>query len=133
MPAYEGNSQAVPLINNRQIYLWNNESPAVNGATGSLSISVELQRVNQSFYPWGLSFEAWFSGAPGAFEIDIMGSNTDTGSPSPGNYVKIGSITTVNGSNVGRWDMPSNVWPKYVAGYLLTLTNPVSVTLQVTK
>jgi len=134
MPAYPGNNLAKPLINNRQHFLWNAETVPVNASAGSLSMAFELQRVNQSFYPWGLSFEAWFSAAPGAFEIDIMGANNDIGIPSPGNYVQIGTITAVNGQNVGRWDMPSNVWPKYIAAYLKTLTNSsVLVSLQVTK
>jgi hypothetical protein len=133
MPAYPGNNLASPLLDNRQVYLWNNESVPVNTSPGSMSMSVSLQRVNQSYYPWGLSFEAWFSGDPGTFEIDILGSNTDIGYPLPGHYVQLGSITVVNGSYVGRWDMPSNMWPKYIAGYLKTLTNAVNVTLQVTR
>jgi hypothetical protein len=133
MPAYPGNSLAYPLINNRQHFLWENETVPVNISPGSLSRAFELQRVNQSFYPWGLSFEAWFSGAPGAFEIDIVGANNDIGYPTPGNYIVLGTITMVNSQNVGRWDMPSNMWPKFIAGYLKALTNPVTVTLQVTK
>lgn len=133
MPAYPGNSLAYPLINNRQHFLWENETVPVNTSPGSLSRAFELQRVNQSFYPWGLSFEAWFSGAPGAFEIDIVGANNDIGYPTPGNYIVLGTITMVNSQNVGRWDMPSNMWPKFIAAYLKALTNPVTVTLQVTK
>jgi hypothetical protein len=88
---------------------------------------------NQSFYPWGLSFEAWFSGNPGVFEIDILGANNDIGFPEPGNYVQLGNINQVNSSFVGRWDMPSQIWPRYVAGFVKTLTNAVNVTLQVTR
>ena len=133
MPGYAGNNQAKPLINNRQHFLWDNELVPVN-TTGSLSVAFELQRVNQSFYPWGLSFECQFSAAPGAFEIDIVAANNDNGIPSPGNYVQIGNITSVNGQNVGRWDMPSYFWPKYIAAYLKTLSNGAAlITMQVTK
>ena len=132
-PAYPGNSLAKPLLNNRQVFLWENEAVPASASPGSLSRAFELERVNQSFYPWGLSFEAWFSGAPGTFEIDIMGANNDIGYPTPGNYILLGTITAVNTQNVGRWDMPSNMWPKFVAAYMKTLGNSVNETLQVTK
>jgi hypothetical protein len=133
MPAYPGNALAQPLLNNRQVFLWDNESIPASASPGSLSRAFELQRVNQSFYPWGLSFEAWFSGDPGAFEIDIMGANNDNAE----NYVELGTIAATNhatsGAYVGRWDMPSNMWPKFIAAYMKTLPNTVNVTLQVTK
>jgi hypothetical protein len=125
MPNYTNNSQATLLYENRQQFMWNNESvPA-----GTLSIAFQIRRTTGTFYPWGTSFELTFSGNPGAFEIDIMGANTDN----KGNYIQLGNITSVNGSYVGRWDMPSNVWPKYVAAYVNTLTNAVNITLQVTR
>jgi hypothetical protein len=129
MSVYAGTSQATLLRDNSQAYLWQNELITASGTLAqSLSLAFQLERVNRSFYPWGLSFEAWFSAAPGAFEIDIMGANLDIAT----HYVQIGTITAVNSSNVGRFDMPTNIWPKYVAGYLKTLTNAVQVTLQAT-
>ncbi len=132
MSAYPGNGLATLLDNNRQVYLWDNDTVPVN-TVGSLSVAYQLRRIDNAFYPWGLSFECWFSAAPGAFEIDIMGANNDVGYPTPGNYVQIGSITAVNANNVGRWDMASYIWPRYIAAYLKTLTNSVLVTLQATK
>ncbi len=126
MPAYPGSSLANILANNRQVYLWDDESVPAGATYGSLSWAFQLERHNRSFYPWGFSVEVWFSGAPGTFEIDIMGANNDLME----NYVQIGSITAVNSSNVGRWDMASYIWPKYVAAYMKTLTNAVNVTLQ---
>ncbi len=125
MPNYTNSGQAKLLRDNTQGILWAGETVPAS----TLSIGFLLERINRSFYPWGLSFEVQFSGAPGAFEIDLMAANTDAA----GNYIQIGSITTVNSSNVGRWDMPSNIWPKYVAGYIKTLTNAVNTTLIVTK
>ena len=125
MPNYTTSGQAKLLRDNTQGICWANESVTAP----QLSVAFLLERINRSYYPWGLSFEVQFSGAPGTFEIDLMGANTDA----VGNYIQIGNITTVNGSNVGRWDMPSNIWPKYVAGYVKTLTNAVNVTLTVTK
>jgi len=132
MPAYPGSSLAKLLRNNQQAFFWQNESVPVNTYPGSLSIAFQLERINRSFYPWGAAFEVSFSGNPGAFEIDIVGANADL----PQNYIYLGTINAVNsyvaGSYVGRWDMPSNVWVKYVAGYMKTLTNAVNTTLQVT-
>ncbi len=129
MPNYTNNDQATLLRENQQMFFWDNETVA----TGSLSIAFQLARVNRTFYPWGISFEVVFGGNPGAFEVDIMGANNDEIT----NYVQLGNITVTNngtsGAYVGRWDMPTNMWPKYVAGYLKTLTNAVTVTLQVTR
>jgi hypothetical protein len=140
VPSYPGPNQATLLLNNRQGYLWQNETPPAGTqpsatTSGSLSASFELQRINQSFYPWGLSFELTFSGAPGDFEVDLLAANNDV----PTSYVVFASITqaatagVATGSYTYRYDMASNVWPKYVAAYLKTLNNSVSVTLQVTK
>ncbi len=130
MPGYGTNARAALLRNNTQAFLWNQEIVAAS----TLSIAVELERINRSFYPWGLSFEVVFGGNPGVFEIDIMGANINN----QANFLQLGNITTaagstVAGSYVGRWDMPSNMWPKFVAGYIKTLANAVAVSLQVTK
>ena len=132
MPGYPGNSLAQYLRNNTQAFLWNNEAPVV----GNLSVSFLLERINRTYYPWGLSFEVTFSANPGMFEIDLMGANADIAT----NYIALGGITSTNNGYgaiftgyVGRWDMPTNMWPKYVAGYIKTLTNAVNVTLTVTK
>ena len=133
MSAYPGNGLANLIGVNRQVYLWDQSSVPVKTSPGSLSQAVQVARLDNASYPWGLSFECWFSGDPGAFEIDIMGANVDIGYPTPGHYIQLGSITAVNSAFVGRWDMPSYVWPKYVAAYLKTLTNAVNITLQVTR
>jgi hypothetical protein len=133
MPAYAGNGQAVLLFDNRQAYLWQNEVVPAGVYPGSLSVAFQLERRGGSFYPWGASVEVYFSTNPGAFEIDIVGASTDQAQ----NYSQIGSITVassyVAGHYVGRWDMPSNVWVKYMAAYMKTLTNAVNTTLLVTR
>lgn len=132
MGAYPGPNQANFLRDNSLRYMWDNE-PVV---AGELSVAFMPERINRSFYPYGMSFEASFSGNPGVFEIDIMGANNDVQQ----NYVFLGSITSTNNAYgsifagyVGRWDMPSNMWPKYVAGYIKALANAVNVTLTVAK
>jgi len=132
MPAYPGPNLADFLRNNSLRYMWDNEiAPA-----GTLSRSFVLERINRSFYPYGLSFEVSFAANPGAFEIDLMGANTDD----PRYYITLGTITAANNGFgslftgfVGRWDMPTNMWPKYVAGYVKSLGNAVALTLTVAK
>jgi hypothetical protein len=133
MPAYPGNGLAQLVAVNRMAYMWQNESVAANASVGSLSMAYRLSRLDGAFYPWGASFEVSFSAAPGAFNIYIMGANTDIGYPAPGYYIQLGNIAVVNSSNVGRWDMPSNQWPTFVAAFMAQLTNSVNVTLSVTR
>jgi hypothetical protein len=126
MSGYAGTGQATLLRESQQKFLWQNEAVAVD----TLSVAYELARINRSFYPWGLSFEATFSSAPGAFEIDIMGANNDIAA----NFISLGTIVAVNSTFVGRWDMPPGLWPRYVAGFMKTLTNAAAlVTVQVTR
>jgi hypothetical protein len=124
MPNYTTNAKAALLRNNSQVFLWNNETVSA----GTLSIAFQLERVNRSSYPWGYSVEVQFSGAPGAFEVDIMEADTDIA----GFFTKVGSIIAVNATNVGRFETTS-LYPKYVAALVLTLTNAVNTTAKVTR
>lgn len=131
MSGYAGVGQAKLLRENTQIFLWQNEIIAAGSAVGSLSMAVQLERVRSESYPWGFSAEVAFAGAPGAFDVDVMGSDTDD----PRYFNKIGSITTVNAFNVGRFDGigPNLTYPKYVALFMTTLANAVAVTGQLTR
>jgi hypothetical protein len=130
MPAYSGINQAQLLRENKQVFAWQNETVPAS-ATGSLSQAFQLERVRSVSYPWGFSVEVAFSGAPGTFEVDIMGADTDNS-----NYFnKVGSISAVNSNNVGRFDCVGTAlaYPKYVALYMKTLGNSVNVTGQITR
>jgi len=132
MPGY-GIGQTKKLPYARQGIMWQTEIVAAGAYPGSLSVAYELERFDGPFYPWGAAFEVVFNGNPGTFEIDIVGCNSDQAQ----NYTYLGSITAatsyVSGYYVGRWDMPSNVWVKYVAAWMKTLTNAVAVTLTATR
>jgi hypothetical protein len=137
MPGYAGNGLAALLRNDQQGILFSYNDGTITAKT--LSVAFQLERINRSFYPWGLSLEVQFSANPGAFEIDLLGANTDV----PANYTLLGSIATTNNAYnsdsvnfpgwVGRYDMATNLWPKYVAGYVKTLTNAVNISLIVNK
>jgi hypothetical protein len=124
MPNYTANAKAALIRNNTQVFFWNAETVAA----GTLSIAFELERVNRSFYPWGYSVEVQFSGAPGAFEVDIMEADTDIA----GYFVKVGSIVAVSATNVARFETTS-LYPKYVAVLMVSLTNAVNTTVKLTR
>jgi len=131
MGAYEGSNQAKLVRENSQTFLWHNDIVPASATVGSLSKAVQLERVRSVSYPWGFSVEVSFSAAPGTFEIDVMGADTDNSNY----YIKIGSITAVNAFNVGRFDCIGTalVYPKYVAVYMKTLGNAVTVSAQLTR
>jgi hypothetical protein len=123
---YLGPGLASLLRANGQQYLWLNQN-LVAGTTASIAIQLERLRAGL-FYPWGAAFEVAFSGAPGTFEIDIQFAETDKDA----NYVTVGTITAVNATNVGRYDMPNTVFPRYVRGFAKTFPNAVTATLLLT-
>jgi len=133
MSAYPGNGLASLIRADRQQFLWMNETVPAGVFPGSLSVAYQVERLDYASYPWGLSFEVQFSANPGTFEIDIVGCNQDASQ----NYTYLGMINSatsyVPGSYVSRWDMPSQMWVKYVAAYMKTLSNAVNVTLTVTR
>ena len=129
MGAYEGVGQAKLIRENKQEFLWHNDTiPASGAGTTSLSRAVQLERVRSVSYPWGFSVEVAFSGNPGAFEVDVMVADTDN----PNYFIQWTNITQVNSTNVGRVDV-LNSWAKYVALYMKTLTNGVTVSGQLTR
>lgn len=124
MPPYPGDGLAALLRTNQQAFLFNNETvPA-----GTSSIAVQLERISRSSYPFAAAFQLKFSGAPGVFEVDIQASETGADV----DFVTVAQLQAVNGNSVTRYDM-TNLWPKFVRGHVTTLTNPVNITLLVTR
>jgi hypothetical protein len=128
MPGYKGLGRAKLILANEQKFLWQNETVPAGAANGSLSEAWQIERARSVHYPWGFSVEVSFSGNPGAFEVDVMVADTDN----PNNFIQWTNITQANPTNVGRADV-LNSWAKYVAVYLKTLTNSVTVTAQLTR
>ena len=125
MPGYSGTAQAQLLYENRQVFLFENETVAA----GTSSIAYQLRRERGAFYPWGISLEFWFSADPGAFEIDLQDADTDQDS----HYVTVNAITTgLNASYVTRIELPS-FYAKYVRVKLVTLTNAVNLSVLLTR
>lgn len=93
------------------------------------SIAFQLRRERGASYPFGCSLEVSFSADPGAFEIDIQMADLDVDSHYVTENVIAGGL---NASFVGRLDLPI-FWAKYIRAYVKTLTNPVNVTLLLTR
>jgi len=124
MPVYPGSLQAKVIFEDGTAFLFTAETIAA----GNASVAVQLRRKRETFYPWGCAVEVQFGGAPGAFALDVQVAETDAAA----NYVTIGSITAVNGTNVGRFDM-TNLWPKFLRVNVTTLTNAVTTTVKVSR
>lgn len=121
---YPGSGQAHLLNANHQYFLFQNQR--VIG--GLKSVAVELSRITQQAYPFGAAIQVQFSGAPSTFNIDVEGAEDDVDS----NYVQITTISTVNGSNVGRASI-GFTYPKFVRVNVTTITNDVLATVIITR
>jgi len=125
MPGYSGTAQAQLLYENRQVFLFQNETVT----TGTASIAYQLRRERGAYYPWGISLEISFSADPGTFEVDIQTADVDKDS----HFVTINTMTGgLNTSYVGRLELPS-FYAKYVRAQLVSITNTVAVTILLTR
>lgn len=125
MPGYAGAGQAKLLRTNQQVFLFNNETVAA----GTSSIAVELERISRSFYPWGVSLEISFSGAPGGFEVDVQTADTDSDT----HYVsETTTVTAVNANNVGRIEL-TQFWARFLRVNIKTLGSAVATTVLLTR
>lgn len=122
---YPGPGKAALLRPGQYCYLFQNQLITA----GQSSIAVQLERTKSGFfYPTGFSLEISFSAAPGSFEVDCQTSDTDQDAF----YCKNTPITTVNAGNVCRIEMVS-YWALFTRVSIPTLTNPVQVTVKVTR
>lgn len=124
MPGYSGSGQAAVIGQGLQVHLFDHDTVSVSES----SIACLISRLQGSFYPWGVSYEIAFSGAPGTFEIDVQTADTDADAY----YVTIASITTgaLNAGNVGRIELP-NFWARYTRVKVVSFANAATVNLTV--
>jgi hypothetical protein len=78
-------------------------------ASGTLSQQLALGRTDADAVQHA-SIQVVFAGAPGAFQIDILTSDTDLAA----DYVIIGTINNVNANNVNRTEL-SSIVAKFIA------------------
>jgi hypothetical protein len=131
---YAGTGKATLLRDNKQIFLLQQQTVTA----GTASMAVQLERVNRSFYPWGVSVQVYFTDAnghpadPGAYELDVQSSDIDADSQ----YCLEKSLTgtNANASFVERLEFPpNNFYAKYLRVLVKTLTNAVFVSVLVTR
>lgn len=126
---YQGPGQAFILDTNSQVTLLTTASRIGAGTPNLATIAVQLNRIKASSYPFGFAVEIAFNGAPGTFEVDIQGAETDTAN----NYCKLGTgVTAVNGSNVARFEGVS-VYPKFVRVLFASMGNDVQANVVITR
>lgn len=125
MPNYPGKGNAALLRENQQVMLWQNERIGA----GAASLAFLIERRIGPHYPWGVSLELRFSGDPGTFQVDIQTSDTDQDEF----YVTKDFINAgLNSSNIARYELTS-FWAKYIRAKIVTLTNDVNITVQLTR
>lgn len=131
MPGYAGTGQAAILLQNHQVALFQREKVAA----GTPSIAVQLERSRYAA-PTAVAVQVYFTDltgnpvSPGAFEIDVQGSDIDQDSQ----YCLEGAAYTgpLNGSFVGRVELAA-FYAKYIRVFVRTMTNAVYVTAYITS
>lgn len=125
MPAYAAGSSLYSIAPGDSIQVWNAEQPAPgnNGASASQAVALVTAQGLQN----GINFTGFFSGAPGAFEIDVQGSENDVDaqySLLPNGLIN--SVDAVTGTTFVFED--PNCSKKFVRALMKTRTNAVNVT-----
>ena len=123
MPAYSANVIPLSIAPHDVTNVWNAETPApgVNAAAASAQVALVA---NPTGSARSITVAGSFSGAPGAFEIDIQAADVDADA----SYVTIagGAITAVNANNSFYWE--GEIAARFVRLQMPSRANGVSVT-----
>jgi|SRR5579872_2290677 len=131
MPVYAAGT-GVEIFPGDFVTVWNAETPtptATSGTAAAMSQPVALGdsagRAN------GISVDLKFSGAPGAFEVDVMSASTDA----VGNYSTVpgGVLNAVDATTFTLHFESPTVNDNFVALYMRSRTNSVSVTATIKR
>lgn len=125
MPNY-GSSLVNSLYQGDVVFLFNAETPSPPQASQAFAFVPMPGIYSQSF-----AVELQFSGAPGAFEVDIQGADTDVDAA----YQTIptgGTITVANANNYARSEFVP-IKSRFVRALLKSRTNAVSSTIKLTR
>lgn len=128
LPVYNAQA-AIPLSSGQVVNVWNAETPTPG--TGGNSASQQVALASTPLRPGTpFSVDGKFSGAPGAFEVDIQVASTDSDT----NYQTCSNcnITAVDATNnTFHWDLVL-VNAKFARLLMRTRTNSVSITATIT-
>lgn len=131
-PRYNTTTPPPALAPGGLVKVWNAETPTTGGSGAANASASQQVRITQN--PGAsnaLAVDGTFSGAPGAFEIDLQVAQVD----SDANYVTVGpggAITAVNSNNSFHLDAPY-VDALYARLLLVTRTNSVTVTATIKR
>ena len=109
--------------------VWNGEQPAPGNGGAAASQRVALGSPGGS--PGGFSVTGFFSGAPGAFEIDVQVSDVDADAQFQ--TCANGNITSVDATNQTFHFDGSTVLPTFVRLLMRSRTNAVNITADVRR
>lgn len=128
MPAYKA-GQIVAIWPGDFQQVWNAEQPVPGSGGASASERVALGERDGS--PGGFSATGFFSGAPGAFEIDVQVSDVDVDTQFQ--TCANGNITSVDATN-NTWHFDgSTVLTTFVRLLMRSRTNAVNVTADIRR
>ena len=122
MPIYDADETNKPTLTpGRRILVWDDaSSPGDAVAVTNASLQVGLQR--EGNFPVCLAVSIQFTGAPGAFEVEIQTADVDA----EVNYVTKQSITAVNATHGARAEL-INVVARWVRLKMKARANTVGV------
>ena len=129
MPVYNATTPAPVAVTGQPINVWTNETPTPGNGTTAASQQLALSNSGQKSGT-AFSVDGKFSGAPGAFEVDIQVAATDSDT----NYQTCSNcnITTVDSTNQTFHLDAVLVNAKFVRLLMRSRTNSVSITAIVT-
>jgi hypothetical protein len=126
MPAYANVDYVRALMSGVPLVVWNAETPNVDQqVSASQQVALPPSRLAPN-----LSIDGKFSGAPGAFEVDVQVAEVDSDT----NYQTIanGNITTVDTTNF-TFHMDAVTSARFARLLMRSRTNPVSITATFTR
>lgn len=129
MPAYVSSpTYTTSIAPGDSVQVWSAEQPPAGN--GGASASQQLACTRAQMVGQGIIVQGFFSGAPGAFEIDVQGSEVDADAQ----YVTLanGNITTVDATNQD-FRFEAALVPKFVRLLMRSRTNAVNVTAYIAE
>ena len=129
MPAYSNALPPNAIWPGDFTQVWSAEQPApgTGGAAASTRVALGVKEGG----PGGFSVTGFFSGAPGAFEVDVQVSDVDVDAQYQ--TVANGNITTVDATNQTFHFDGSSVLATFVRLLLRSRANAVNVTADIRR
>src|SRR5580704_19134188 len=123
MPAYTNTTPPSAIWPGDSAQVWNADQPAAGsgGASASSRLALGMQRGS----PGGFSVTGFFSGAPGAFEIDVQVSDVDADAQFQ--TCANGNITSVDATNQTFHFDGSTVLDTFVRLLMRSRANAVNI------